>query len=349
MTEACLNNLSNVEPIFYQVRNIIFRAIWKDSIPCIVKIGRVGGITPGINESTIAKFISDNLYKTCPNIILTYCSATEKINHYSIYEFLHKNRKWFYDKKKITNAELIRKDLILEYKNPNLNSAQKQEIKKNYDEQEKIIRQGNYYQKYTSIMHSQSSEIIVYERVFSSLTMSYFLNTVKLTKSNFYSLSFQLLYFIYSLHKIGISHLDIGSRNIWLQKIKSEYKYILYPRNTGVGDATTSYYYVPLADSFHYILKVGDYGESRPELKNHCEDLIQVGSLLTDLHKNCKDCTSLLIETVECLKSCTSTCLEFALQNTFADLYVFQPDVDPKSLITPDLYFDINIIDLNSM
>lgn len=349
MSDYCLANISNIKPIFYHVRNILFEAVWQSKIPCIVKIG--GHVqTLHINESFISKYFSDHLRKICPNFILAYCSGTS--NSVEIMKFLKYNEKSFYNADEIKTAsdkrDLLRMIFSGNEEKP-LTVEQKREIKKEYDLQGKILQPWNYFTGFVKFLSERvlaPPEVIIYERVFSKLTLSYLINKnmVTLNKSNFFSFSFQLLYFIYSLHNIGITHLDLNVRNIWLQPIKRTYKYILYLYRT---TDNVQEYYLPLDDSFNYLLKVGDYGESKPHSeKNNCEDLIQLGNLLLDLNSNCSDCKNLLTETMICLKFCSSSCFESIFSTTFKDLYGHLPDnIDPASIITPDTYFSIDNVD----
>ena len=93
------------------------------------------------------------------------------------------------------------------------------------------------------------------EHALSPYDLNFFKRGIALPKMT--SVVFQTLWTVNSFLNVGLTHGDFFARNIWLQPIKRKYKYLVYdmpglPR-----------FFLNLSSTDHYIIKVGDFGETK--------------------------------------------------------------------------------------
>jgi hypothetical protein len=373
-----------VEPIIYLKKyQIIFFAKYKD-IPVAVKFSSSVG-SELLQEGEILKRIN-TLGKTCPNIVLNLC-IDESITGDEMIGWMVGRRSRFVDDDLDRRIRAQLSVLEKEY-GQEQQQEKKRMIKTVYDDKRTIVNQFNNFQRYIDLLMSSyaSLDVFVFERIASPYTLNWLIrqNFGTLTLDNFLSISFQLFSFIHGIRQLGLSHEDFTSRNIWLQPILTNYKYLAYPVPAAANyplDASVSegkeekkleelsstaspFWYLPLKDSFHFIIKVGDYGEAKSITDEEkgtgswCNDLFQLSNYLFQMHEKCTGCNDVLMDVVECLKKCrrstvsSSSSCQYSYDinpfniSAFSDRYSSLPeDWAPENTVTPDLYFDYSIVD----
>jgi hypothetical protein len=395
----CLSNITDVEPLLYlKSFTFVFFAKWKHIVPVAVKV-LLNSRLCGNEEFKFAENIG-TIGNVCPNIVKQFCYGEVADKYFY---------KW-YDENKARITSSTREEY-----------EEKNTILKKFEKFNNLIAEnrGNY---------DNPNMVSISERIFSSYALDKLIRQhfEKLTIDNFLGLSFQLFSFVYNIRRLDISHNDFTGRNVWLQPIKSRYKYLAYPvpqvnvgrrenksdrskekkdsgrskekkdsgrskekedsgRSEGkeekkdsersqdnLHDSERSYWYVPLKDSFQFILKVGDYGNAaklsdydRTDI-NWCNDLFQLGTYLLKFHDSCPECGQVLMDVIDCLKKCrqnnssgvnplsprSSSC-KYSESNfnpfelkVFSDQYSTLPlDATDENVVTPEIYFDYRIVD----
>lgn len=203
---------------------------------------------------------------------------------------------------------------------------------------------------------SHDPALIVMERVVSPTTFA-ILKRTSMSPSMLISLTFQLLWTVNSFLTLGVSHGDFFSRNIWLQPIKSDYKYMFYTSSIPGMPS----FYLPLSFSTHLIIKVGDYdmmteytGLQNAYFYIH-NSIRQLSYEFDNLRNSCKDCKDMFENLSTCLSSVMETCTiprptSFNLSSLpiyhpiFEFMTHFPDDAKPEEIIYPRIYYDPIIV-----
>jgi hypothetical protein len=410
---SCLDTITDIEPIIYlKGYQIVFFGKLGKSLPVAVKFSSKFNDDQMETMFVLRKF---TLEKTCPNIVKRFCFSNHSTGDIYDWMMKNKDYFFNQDenKKVLSILASLQKEYIAvsvsvgDY--PGNKEETKKKIKTEYDEKKKLVNQFNNFDKYVSMLRFKDSilSVSVFERIASPYTLDYLIKSElhTLTLDNFLAISFQLFSFVHGIRQLGLSHQDFVTRNTWLQPIKSNYKYLAYPSpqvnvsgrqgdntdnilhgnnndnildnnlRSSSGRSQRSHWYLPLKDSFNFILKIGDYGETKSLTKlreeskvknekekenNLCNDILLLGQHLLKLHKNCPDCGDVLMTVINCLENCSNTLgplnfpglssysscqinpFEFPI---FSDKYSSVPkDLTIENVVTPDLYFDYQIV-----
>lgn len=346
--EECWKNVTNVKPLLYVKNKIILTGLMGD-LPIVIKIGN-------LDYSYGLRIISSLRHET-PNLINVYCF--KNISTLEILLFLTK-----FESIMFPEAEIIKKriaeirttipltiELVKEYKT----LKPRDEM---YEAHKLIVSRlkTDDYKAYVEIM----------ELVASPYNLNKFRSVMNIPMLA--SFSFQMVWTLICFLSNEAEHGDFYARNIWMQPIKKSYKYLVY-RYIMISDKT---FYLPLVNSNHYIMKIGDYeltshvktfSEFKEKVENARVILDQITYELQSLRNSCPDCKEVLQYVQDCLDVSKTVCeLKRESHNIFSPIisgifneplflmYSKLPeDLTPENSITHENYYNPIIVNWDAM
>lgn len=298
------------------------------------------------------ELISHSLIGICPNIIKIICD--QRTDEKSIQFLLEK----FYNHKE---EDQLKKDQVELNKlfqvigrDPILNKESIRELKTKYEINRTELSKYNQikllFKKMNQVIRVNNGLSIDYyalysvaERIASPFNISFYWNSSRILQFNCYrNVCFQIFWALACFQSIGLEHSDFNDRNVWLQPIKKNFKYVQYTWGEKI-------LYLDLAPVDHFLLKIGDFDESKASV-GLCQDLKDTAYFLRKMHKKCTDCKQEFVELFNCFDTCHDECRSFSFEKLFAldsfrALEVLPSGISKEEIITPQMYTDPSIVD----